>query len=98
MIRYKISDECRYYLDAILPAFHYNRITDIRRAIKDVFVSEGGDSSNSNINGLYFEIIRFLQANEFGHEIDYVFIIDAKGNDLKHSGSLKNYEEKINSN
>jgi len=98
MISYQISDECRYYLDAILPTFHYNKITDIRGALENVLISENGDFSKDNMLRLYFDIIRFLSFNEFGHEIDYVFIIDAKGNDLKDSGSLKNYEEKINSN
>jgi len=98
MISYQISGECRHYLDAILPAFYYNKIIDIRGAIKEILISEGGDASDSNLNRLWIEIKRFLRTNEFGHEVDYVFIIDTKGEDLKNNGSLKIYEEKINSN
>jgi hypothetical protein len=93
MERYLISDEGRHYLDAILPTFIYDRIADIRGSIKDVVLSENGDTSLDNTERLYFMIKSFLEKNKFGYSVDYVFIIDQKGIDLKNSGSLKAFEE-----
>jgi len=52
----------------------------------------------NNVIRLWLKVERFLEINEFWHQVDYVFIIDKKGEDLKRSGSLKWYEEKINLN
>lgn len=97
MHHYTITEECRHYLDAILPTFKYDRIADIRGSIEKVVCAEKGDKSKNEIYKLNLEIQRFLEINGFGHSVDYVFIIDKKGIDLKDAGSLNNYE-KINSN
>lgn len=97
MHHYIITEECRHYLDAILPTFKYDRIADIRGSIEKVVIAEKGDKSQNEIYKLTLEIQRFLEINGFGHSADYVFIIDKKGIDLKDAGSLSNYE-KLNSN
>jgi hypothetical protein len=97
MSLYIISNENRYYLDAIINTFYFDRIADIRGAIEKVVQSEKGNKSKNDIFILKLEIERFLENNDFGHSMDHVFIIDKKGIDLKNAGSLAAFE-KINSN
>jgi len=94
---YIISEENRRYLDAILHTFLYDRLADIHGSIEKVVIAEKTSKSKSDIYQLKLEIQRFLEINGFGHSVDYVFIIDKKGIDLKNAGSLAAYE-KINSN
>lgn len=94
MAGYVISEECRHLLDAILPTFNYDRIADIRGAIEKTIITEKGDASKDKVYDLYLSIKDFLERYQFGHSVDYVFIIDKKGDDLKNSGSLRIYEEK----
>jgi len=97
MSKYIISDEGRHYLDGILPTFTFpNRINSIRGAIKTVVVAENGDSSFANLKRLENIVREFLCRNGFGHDADYVFIIDEKGMELKECGSLAAFEEKEN--
>ncbi|HEY2580582.1 MAG TPA: hypothetical protein VGI43_02170 [Mucilaginibacter sp.] len=99
MSKYIITDECRHYLDAILPTFKYDRLAAIRASVEKVIVAEEGNDSKDNVWRIGSAIQSFLEHNNFGHSVDYVFIIDKKGEDLKNSGSLKAYEEReINSN
>ena len=93
MSKYMISEECRHYLDAILPTFYSDRLADIRGSIKKVIMAEKGDYSESNVSRLHSLLMSFLETNGFGHSVDYVFLIDKKGEDLKITGSLKAYEE-----
>jgi hypothetical protein len=93
--RYDITEETRHYVDAILHTFYFpNKINDIRGEIEAVVREEKGDASKENIYRLYFLVKNFLSKNGFGHEEDYVYIIDKKGNDLKECGSLLAFEEK----
>ena len=94
MAGYVISEECRHLLDAILPTFNYDRLADIRGAIEKTIITEKGDASAGRVYSLYLSIIAFLERYQFGHSVDYVFMIDKKGEDLKNSGSLRAYEEK----
>ena len=94
MAGYVISDECRHLLDSILPTFNCDRLADIRGAIEKTIITEKGDASTGRVYGLYLSITGFLERYQFGHSVDYVFMIDKKGEDLKNSGSLKAYEEK----
>lgn len=94
---YTISEECRYYLDAILPTFKFDRIANIRGSIEKVIIAEKANKSKNDIYLLSLKIEDFLEKNKFGHSADYIFIIDKKGIDLKNAGSLNNYE-KVNSN
>jgi hypothetical protein len=96
MNSYIISEECRHYLDAILPTFKFDRIADIRGSVEKVIVAENVNKSQKDIYLLSLKIQGFLEKNKFGHSVDYVFIIDKKGIDLKDAGSLSNYEKKSN--
>ena len=92
---YDITEETRHYIDAILHTFYFpNKVNNISGQIETVVKSENGDTSRENISRLYFAVIKFLSKNGFGHEEDYVYIIDKKGNDLKECGSLAAFEEK----
>ena len=93
MNKYDLPDEIRHYLDAILHSFVYpNRINNIRGEIESVVKSEHGDCSEKNILRLYFAVTSFLSMHGFGHDEDYVYIIDKKGMDLKACGSLAVFE------
>jgi hypothetical protein len=95
MVNYPISNEVRHFVNGILHTFTYpNRVNDIQGAIKDVLKSEGGDTSMKNTGRLYFVVIDFLSKHGFGHEVDYVYIIDEKGMALKECGSLEAFERK----
>jgi len=94
MPRYEITEEVRHYVDAILHTFTFpQRVNNIKSAINEVVKYENGDTSDKNINRLYFLVINFLSKYDFGHEEDYVYIIDKKGMDLKDSSSLANFEK-----
>ncbi|MDB4901609.1 MAG: hypothetical protein JWQ63_890 [Mucilaginibacter sp.] len=95
MNKYIISEENRHYLDAILNTFIYDRINDIRGSVEQVSIVKKANKSKDDIYLLSLEIKDFLEKNKFGHSVDYVFIIDKKGIDLKNAGSLSNYEKVI---
>ena len=94
MHHYEITDETRHYVDSILHTFSFpNKANDIQGAIAKVVESENGDISAKNIIRLQLLVKGFLSKYEFGHDEDYVYIIDKNGNDLKESGSLSAFEE-----
>jgi len=96
MPEYEITEETRHYLDAILHTFTYpQKINYIRGAILNVVKYENGDASDVNINRLERLVRQFLSKYGFGHEEDYVYIIDKKGMDLKDCGSLSDFEDKL---
>jgi hypothetical protein len=93
MGKYVISTDVRYYLDAILNTFIYDKINHIQGAIEKIVSAENSNMSKKEIYLLTLHIQDFLEKNKFGHYSDYVFIIDQKGIDLKNAGSLSAYED-----
>ncbi|RFZ82099.1 hypothetical protein DYU05_15860 [Mucilaginibacter terrenus] len=98
MSKYDITEEISHYVDAILHTFSFpNRVNDIWGQIEKVVRSEGGDTSKENLQRLTSSVKKFLSENEFGHDEDYIYIIDKKGKNLKECGSLSAFEKKFNS-
>ncbi len=97
MSKYIISEQDRYYLDAILHTFCFpNKINDIRGQIESVVRLQKYDLSDDDIYRVSVSIKSFLSKYGFGHPEDHVFIIDYKGLMLKDSGSLAVFEESEN--
>ena len=91
--KYKITDEQRHYLDAILPNFKLKRIADILTSIKETCKIENSCRSDDEMFTLYLEIKTFLAVYEFGNAVDHVFLPNQKCIELQKSGSLAAFEE-----